>query len=152
MKRSTSNDSGNTASNQPSPAPAQSNSLYSPLASQTKPQASTPSFPQPTLSNQSKPAFTSAATSILTPVPKASDPISRTKSNDHQLEASDDIISDNIKDDYEDDFENIEESNRLKKNAANNKRNMGGFGSGKGSGEPEESSGGFDEKYDEDFF
>ena len=66
------------------------------------------------------------------------------------MEVSDEIISDHIKDDYEDDFENIEESSRIK--GANIKKNNNGFGSGKGSGEPEESSGGFDEKYDEDFF
>ena len=69
------------------------------------------------------------------------------------VEGSDEIISDHIKDDYEDDFENIEESSRIKSNKGGSNRNgLGGFGSGKGSGENEESSGGFDEKYDEDFF
>ena len=59
----------------------------------------------------SKPAFTSAANSILTQVPKANEP-SFPKKN--AIEVSDEIISDHIKDDYEDDFENIEESSRIK--------------------------------------
>ncbi len=54
------------------------------------------------------------------------------------------VISDKIVDEYEDDFEGIEESSRLK-NMSKAKKNGGGYGE-------EESSGGFNEKYDEDFF
>ena len=119
----------------------------------SRPTSSTPSFPAPQTQTQNtnfaKPAFTSAANSILTQVPKAADPIR--KSHERPFEVSDEIISDHIKDDYEDDFENIEESSRIKNAGKGAARNTG-FGSGKGSGEPEESSGGFDEKYDEDFF
>ena len=83
----------------------------------------------------------------MTQVPKASEPARKERA---PIEVSDEIISDHIKDDYEDDFENIEESSRIKNSAKLARNATAGFG--KGSGEPEESSGGFDEKYDEDFF
>lgn len=86
----------------------------------------------------------------MTQVPKASEhPVRKERA---PVEVSDEIISDHIKDDYEDDFENIEESSRIKNSAKLARNATAGFGGGKVSGEPEESSGGFDEKYDEDFF
>ena len=85
----------------------------------------------------------------MTNFPKASESARNQRA---PIEVSDEIISDNIKDDYEDDFENIEESSRIKISAKLARNATAGFGGAKGSGEPEESSGGFDEKYDEDFF
>lgn len=64
------------------------------------------------------------------------------KQDNQRKPAEADVVSDKIVDEYEEDFEGIEESSRLK-NLGKNKK--GGYGE-------EESSGGFNEKYDEDFF
>ncbi len=98
----------------------------------------------PTLTNQnpvaaSKPAntspFTQAATSMFSPPAQQQNVVRKSLEKES-------IISDKIVDDYEDDFEGIEESSRLKA-AEKNKKVLSG---------EEESSGGFNEKYDEDFF
>lgn len=69
-------------------------------------------------------------------------PIQRQQDNFSGQRKEADVVSDKIVDEYEEDFEGIEESSRLK-NLGKNKK--GGYGE-------EESSGGFNEKYDEDFF
>ena len=74
-------------------------------------------------------------------------PLANNKSNPlrKSTEKSDEIISDHIVDEYEDDFEVDEKSNKKKGNAG------GLFGNVSSQPVNEESSGGFEEKDNDDF-